>query len=452
MSNLFRDNLYNEFPDPNKKIEEVAEQADINLTDIAALKRKSAKESVDFVEDYKADPTGVEDCTSKLQQALEYCSAKKITLVANGVFLLKGTINLANISFMSIKGSNITRGQYGYPFETNCTSLFKTEAATVFDGGAYKELNIRLERIAFMNNKYGALDVTFFKNVNLLASIVTHSAFAYYFYWLYGGIKSGCYITWNTFYNTRRSVIYTRSDTVKYSIVDSWIVNNYFNAVGDKTDVIFLDCHYPNMTLISENFFEFSYKALNFSSGRDMRIHHNVFDYCFRGINIYQATTYSIMGNNFSHCGLAKAQAIAYWKVTLPDELLNTAWSGIQLGMQTQNVQMIGNIGDSDTTNLITMIDSSYKNVTSHANAISDNVDPYRTINLKQGFPGTYPDEGKGIRLSELNFITVATLPVATLTGYNRSSFDGQLIYYNGKLLRNDAGQWKDMMGTVVTS
>ncbi|MDM5313179.1 glycosyl hydrolase family 28-related protein [Peribacillus frigoritolerans] len=395
------------------------------------------------VTDFGADPTGVNDSSTAFQKAIDYAfSTKRKVYIPTGKFLINQSLVLPDK--LTIIGEN--RFFYGGGDMNLCSTLIVSNVSKLFvgktEGSATTPFlcRLHLEHVAFNRGSKGSIVFDLFQFSD---TTITHNFFRDFDIVLNGKASSLTKIEKNYFLNIRQSVITTSNlDTRIQSFTDGYIINNYISGALKNSNVKLLDIKYANMTVISRNFIEFAYWGLNCNSGSGVTISDNIFDYCFVGLRLSQLGGFTIQGNHYTHTNTTHASR---W-VSPTTEMQTTEWTGIHIRSYTNSLSIVGNVG-YDCQRLMLMDGVGYKNIKSFGNIQHNSDNP--VIEMKRSIDSNYIDDGKHLRIEELNYQTVNSLPASS--GRDIGTFDGNLLYFQGRLIRNDNGVFKDMTGNIVS-
>jgi hypothetical protein len=384
------------------------------------------------VKSYGADSSGVNDSTTAFQSAINYCDANnKVLFVPIGIYKIAGIITVP--STLVIKGDNRYSTVAGDSSKLQ-TKIY-TSATTVFSSTSTVRVNI--ENIAFVNQNATAGTLFDFK---FDVSSLTKNFFYNYFVVINQGIGGLCTIERNNFLNCQTSAI-------KGQVVDAYIANNYFNASVGNNNTYLIDVTELSMSKIINNFMDFAYTAIRVPFGNGATISNNIIDYCFKGLDLRGIISYKVHHNTFAHTTKSYASSNGRTPST---EMSTGTWIAIYLYNSIEGVSIEGNVGN-ETDILINMPVNAYKNIRTNGNICT--ADPSKTIVMNRAIAGSwFPDDGSDLWLSEMNYLNFSTYPSPSITGSNIQTFNNHIVVYNGKVLRNDNGTWKDMMGNTVTS
>lgn len=130
-----------------------------------------------------------------------------------------------------------------------------------------------------------------------------------------------------------------------------------------------------------------------------------------------------------------------------PDTDMSTLeWTAIRLGGGSKSVTITANVVEGVEL-FLSMVDTNLLNIRSQGNIYSDTV----VTKVRYDYFNATANRAINTFIEEMMYATHTTLPNPQLNSYVKS-FDNHIIRYNGKLLINDNGTWRDMMGTTVTA
>jgi len=249
------------------------------------------------------------------------------------------------------------------------------------------------------------------------------------------------------FYSVKQAV-------VSRGFVDSYAALNYFNgnsASGHNATGFVLDSG-SSHTTIALNFFDFFKYGVRYDaagSGRTM-ITNNIFDYCYNGVGANRPaggargpalTDLKIMGNTFNRPN--KTLAASYFSA-MDDDMNTQPWAAVAAPFGARWVGI--------ENNSVIQADLGYMIRSYPMEEVRESGTTWReTTNRILYSPSVAA--APPVYLESLDNQRVTTLPNPTLTNTSglTTTFDKQRLIYNGKPIWNDAGAWRDMLGTVVT-
>jgi hypothetical protein len=416
----------------------------IALANAAQLADKASQADLFVnVKSFGAKGDGITDDSSAIQSAIDYAYANKMNVFFPfGKYLVSNSIALPDRITLIGVNNQLTMGAT----MTNCETLIIANTNKLFVGKTLGTAlvpfisRVTMKNLAFNRGTNGSIVFDMFQFTD---SDISYNFFRDFDIVINGKTTNLTKIERNYFLNVRQNAITNLNlDASIQSITDSYIKNNYFSGSVAFTAVKHIDIKFANFSIISDNFFDFAYWGLHMNAGQNVTVSNNIFDYCFRGIRLNFIGGITLIGNHFTHINTTYASR---W-TTPTTEMQNTAWCGIHLRISVNGVTIDGNQG-YDCQSLILVDGSGYKNIKTRGNVQNTTTNP--VIDMKRSIDGAYTGDGTELRFDELNFRTVTTLP--TTTGASIGSFDGNVLFYQSKIVRNETGAWKDAMGTPVS-
>jgi len=383
------------------------------------------------VKDFGAKGDGIADDTSAFQEAINYCETSKSPLfIPVGEYKLLGSLLIPDT--LTIKGTNTFNSVVGST-NSQCKLLTYSQYA-LKPKTVNGKVHAYFEDIAFYNQHVTGTLFDFGIELSKIRGCFFYS----YDYVISKGIGGLSYIEKNNFLNCKISAI-------KGNIVDAFIIDNYINADPTKTATNLIDCGELSTSKIDGNFIDFAFTGIKAAYGSGANIVNNTIDYCYRGIDLRGLTNYRINNNGFLHT--SKSFVTANGRVSTP-EMVSNDWIAIYLYNSIDGVT-VSNNNAKDTDLLLSLEVNAYRNIKTNGNVNVTN--PTKVVKMNREVADWFTNDGANLEIAEMNYKNYTVLPTPTLTGGNVQTFNGHKIYYNGKLLRNDNGTWKDMLGTTVT-
>lgn len=120
---MFRDNVYGNYPDPHKRMDELEDHIDSQRNTTDSLQRKT--KWVDIVTDFGADPTGLTNSTTAIKTAFQYAKNNGIKRVVapEGTFLVDASKSSNFTSFTIFNGITFEGSGYNTVFKVNPSSI-----------------------------------------------------------------------------------------------------------------------------------------------------------------------------------------------------------------------------------------------------------------------------------------------------------------------------------------
>jgi hypothetical protein len=400
----------------------------------------------------KGDSNEANDDTVAFQNAIDnaFLFGFNVT-VPEGQYYLKSTIYLPR--YITIKGINNQSGAV----DLDGKARIHTFAHEVFKPKTGTEVIPNISYLMFQNRN-GDPQTTLFSSMELSQAYIYRITTYAYRIVFFGKITNLSTVQKNRFQligqhfitsyvSSGLTNIFTDTDA---SIVDSIIEENYISGDPTQNITMFKLQGITNSKII-KNFMDFAKIAIECVNGTDsVIITNNTFDFCYRGI-VGAITMVGITANSFNHISNAYLSyfpspdtdmSTKEWICIEPSETgLNRATVSSNVvtnsqkflkinGYNKYSLNVAGNTYDDPT---ITMVDYSVVLAT------------------------WIPNDQKKVYIEDLMYKEYTTLPNPTITsdgtgGVMITSFNGQIIRNNNKLLFNHNGQWRDAMGTVISA
>ena len=403
--------------------------------------------------DFNVDNTGVVDCCTQLQNAIDYAYTVKTPLyIPPGIYKLSSKSIILPPKITIIGANNYN--DFGSADINKYETLFQCSFNPVFT--ASNASNIKpttcvatIKNIAF--NSYGSSNKNCFEFINFKNTTIENCWFRDFYITINCPFSQISYIKNNIFLNCKKSAISNTifsSDYKKFT--DSYICNNYISgSINFDERSILIDLNYSNMGEISCNFIDFGIIGIKLVGGQLFKVRDNIIDYCITGINISSMANMTFNGNRFNHCSLAYKDKWTNSSLTFP--LISKAFDCV-IGLQ--KIDFFEN-KMRDCDNPICFHGTGFKDINTNNNTYSNTSSKLcNSISLKLNKDPNYDGDGTNLIFKDLNFIKLNSLPKPSTinpTGSFCETFDGHIFYYNDKLIKNDNGVYKDMLGNTVT-
>lgn len=390
---------------------------------------------------YGAKGDGTTDDTSAIQEAINAAySLKTFVFLPNGIYkVTKSLIVKDSIAIWGVCNRNSPTRWEGVIVSTaDKTFVGKTAGTT----SSYFASTVSLKNLAIKGKGVGSILFDFFE---LKTSVISNCMIYNFDYVISGRLTGVSNIHHNRFVNIHTSVLSTRLGKIKSTITDSKIHHNYINGTS-KGESILIDLENGNYSDIHNNFIDYAYMGIRLdTSSTLMDISHNLFDVCLISIHCKSVEKTTISDNRIGKCSKTDYTLFASLTVKKQTEYSTANWIGVMLGAGVNHLTIHDNVANKNDI-LIDFSFYGYNNIKTrgNVNAYSNG----KVVNMNRTVDTNNTIDGKFLKIEEMNYLNVITLPK---TNSNLlSTFDGNLLYYQGKLVRNDVGIWKDLLGNIV--
>lgn len=440
------------------KTKELGSQLDNNVnlgyanSKIQTSKKRFESNFINLL-DFNVDSTGVVDCCAQLQNAIDYAYTEKTPLyIPPGIYKLSSKSIILPPKITIIGANNYN--DFGLADIKKYETLFQCSFNPAFTGDNATNKNPTtcvavIKNIAF--NSYGTSNKNCFEFINFKNTTIENCWFRDFYITINCPFSQISYIKNNTFLNCKKSAISNSIFSGDYkNFTDSYICNNYINGSIDFNEPsILIDLNYANMGEISCNFIDFGLIGIKLIGGQLFKVRDNIIDYCMTGINISSMANMSFNGNTFNHCSLAYKDKWTNSSLTFPT--ISKAFDCV-IGLQKIDI-FENKMRDCD--NPICFHGTGFKDINTNNNTyVNTSSVLSNPISLKLNKDTNYIGDGTNLIFKDLNFIKLNSLPNPSTinpAGSFCETFDGHIFYYNDKLIKNDNGVYKDMLGNIVT-
>ena len=303
---------------------------------------------------FGADSSGTNDCTSAIQSALDHSNNTGQTIYfPPGRYKVLNTLYVGEYASMKGDNNSITGiGEHNGSGNKN-NVVWITNSTKVFQGKSKSETELYsckfcMEGMTLQCNQNHNNSVVFYKlllnNANIRDCLIRS----------YGTVILGamCYVTTiqhNWFLDIRNYFFKSKyieglTDQRPASMTDSYITDNYINGSVLSNNHTGFDIHFPNYSVIHNNFIDFWKIGMNISSGQGLAITNNIFQFCMRGIFLETASHISIMNNSFGLMNYNNNKA-NYVNAGTNISSWETTWSGIYISYQCTEINIHCNMG-----------------------------------------------------------------------------------------------------------
>ena len=303
---------------------------------------------------FGADSTGANDCTSAIQAALDHSNNTGQTIYfPPGRYKVLNTLYVGEYASMKGDNNSITGiGEHNGSGNKN-NVVWITYATKVFQGKSKSETELYscklcMEGMTLQCEQNQNSSVVFYKlllnNANIRDCLIRS----------YGTVILGamCYVTTiqhNWFLDIRNYFFKSKNingltDQRPASMTDSYITDNYINGSVLSNNHTGFDIHFPNYSVIHNNFIDFWKIGMNISSGQGLAITNNTFQFCMRGIFLETASNISIMNNSFGLMNYNNNKA-NYVNAGTNISSWETTWCGIYISYQCTEINIHCNMG-----------------------------------------------------------------------------------------------------------
>lgn len=303
---------------------------------------------------FGADSTGANDCTSAIQAALDHSNNTGQTIYfPPGRYKVLETLYVGEYASMKGDNNSITGiGEHNGSGNKN-NVVWITYATKVFQGKNKSETDLQacklcMEGMTLQCEQNQNNSVVFYKlllnNANIRDCLIRS----------YGTVILGamCYVTTinhNWFLDIRNYFFKSKNidgltDKKPASMTDSYITENYINGSVLSNNHTGFDIHFPNYSVIHNNFIDFWKVGMNISGGQGLAITNNTFQFCMRGIFLETASHISIMNNTFGLMNYNNNKA-NYVNAGTNISSWETTWSGIYISYQCTEINIHCNMG-----------------------------------------------------------------------------------------------------------
>ena len=303
---------------------------------------------------FGADSSGNNDCTSAIQSALDHSNSTGQTIYfPPGRYKVLNTLYVGEYASMKGDNNSITGiGEHNGSGNKN-NVVWITYATKVFQGKNKSETELQgcklcMEGMTLQCEQNHNNSVVFYKlllnNANIRDCLIRS----------YGTVILGsmCYvttITHNWFLDIRNYFFKSKYidgliDQKPPAMTDSYITDNYINGSVLSNNHTGFDIHFPNYSVIHNNFIDFWKTGINISSGQGLAVTNNTFQFCMRGIFLETASHISIMNNTFGLMNYSNHKA-NYINVGTDISSWETTWSGIYISYQCTEINIHCNMG-----------------------------------------------------------------------------------------------------------
>ena len=303
---------------------------------------------------FGADSSGTNDCTSAIQSALDHSNNTGQTIYfPPGRYKVLKTLYVGEYASMKGDNNSITGiGEHNGSGNKN-NVVWITYATKVFQGKSKSETELQacklcMEGMTLQCEQNQNNSVVFYKlllnNANIRDCLIRS----------YGTVILGamCYVTTiqhNWFLDIRNYFFKSKNingltDQRPASMTDSYIVDNYINGSVLSNNHTGFDIHFPNYSVIHNNFIDFWKIGMNISSGQGLAITNNTFQFCMRGVFLETASNISIMNNSFGLMNYSNNKA-NYVNAGTNISSWETTWCGIYISYQCTEINIHCNMG-----------------------------------------------------------------------------------------------------------
>ena len=303
---------------------------------------------------FGADSSGTNDCTSAIQSALDHSNNTGQTIYfPPGRYKVLKTLYVGEYASMKGDNNSITGiGEHNGSGNKN-NVVWITYATKVFQGKSKSETELYscklcMEGMTLQCEQNQNNSVVFYKlllnNANIRDCLIRS----------YGTVILGamCYVTTiqhNWFLDIRNYFFKSKNingltDQRPASMTDSYITDNYINGSVLSNNHTGFDIHFPNYSVIHNNFIDFWKIGMNISSGQGLAITNNTFQFCMRGIFLETASHISIMNNSFGLMNYNNNKA-NYVNAGTNISSWETTWCGIYISYQCTEINIHCNMG-----------------------------------------------------------------------------------------------------------
>lgn len=303
---------------------------------------------------FGADSSGTNDCTSAIQSALDHSNNTGQTIYfPPGRYKVLNTLYVGEYASMKGDNNSITGiGEHNGSGNKN-NVVWITSSTKVFQGKSKSETELYsckfcMEGMTLQCEQNQNNSVVFYKlllnNANIRDCLIRS----------YGTVILGamCYvttITHNWFLDIRNYFFKSKNieglaDQRPASMTDSYITDNYINGSVLSNNHTGFDIHFPNYSVIHNNFIDFWKIGMNISSGQGLAITNNTFQFCMRGIFLETASNISIMNNSFGLMNYNNNKA-NYVNAGTDISSWETTWCGIYISYQCTEINIHCNMG-----------------------------------------------------------------------------------------------------------
>lgn len=303
---------------------------------------------------FGADSSGTDDCTSAIQSALDHSNNTGQTIYfPPGRYKVLNTLYVGE--YASMRGDNISItgiGEHNGSGNKN-NVVWITYATKVFQGKNKSETELQgcklcMQGMTLQCEQNQNNSVVFYKlllsNANIRDCLIRS----------YGTVILGsmCYvttITHNWFLDIRNYFFKSKyidglTDQKPPAMTDSYITENYINGSVLSNNHTGFDIHFPNYSVIHNNFIDFWKVGMNISSGQGLAVTNNTFQFCMRGIFLETASHISIMNNTFGLMNYNNHK-VNYESAGTDISSWETTWSGIYVSYQCTEINIHCNMG-----------------------------------------------------------------------------------------------------------
>ena len=303
---------------------------------------------------FGADSSGTNDCTSAIQAALDHSNNTGQTIYfPPGRYKVLNTLYVGEYASMKGDNNSITGiGEHNGSANKN-NVVWITYATKVFQGKSKSETDLQacklcMEGMTLQCEQNQNNSVVFYKlllnNANIRDCLIRS----------YGTVILGamCYVTTinhNWFLDIRNYFFKSKNingltDQRPASMTDSYITDNYINGSVLSNNHTGFDIHFPNYSVIHNNFIDFWKIGMNISGGQGLAITNNTFQFCMRGIFLETASHISIMNNTYGLMNYNNNKA-NYVNAGTNISSWETTWSGIYISYQCTEINIHCNMG-----------------------------------------------------------------------------------------------------------
>ena len=354
---------------------------------------------------FGADNTGTQDCTSAIQSALDYSSQTgKSIYFPPGKYRLDGTLYLNG--FASLVGDNkVIYGINEFDAGGNKNDvIILTKANKIFQGHNKSETQLETVRLGLEGLSFqhiGDMDnSTFLYKIHLHGSYIHNCLIRQYATVILGCLSYVTIIDRNVFFECRKNFLKSKnisglSDARPAALTDAYITNNYINGSQYRNSMVGFDIHYPNYSVIHNNFIDFFKQGINISGGQGLQITNNNIQYCMEGIHLETAGFISISNNSFGLMNSASYRGP--WTGHNVDlSSWDNTWVGIQLNYQCGEISITNNLGMS-VDKLVRINGAGYRNLFINNNVCYNPSNIVNVVNMGND-PG-FPNSGQNINI-----------------------------------------------------